>query len=829
MAVAARKSKRGKPAAAGPEAGFSIAPRIHQDFGQFYQTELTPDRAKRILRAAASGDPYEQAALFDEMLETDGDLDNAYRTRLLGFTGLPWEIVSALQVGRYAGKPDPANEALAEEIAEYCRDVCDNIEGFGELLVHLADAVGRSVSVGQFIWDSAGGDKRPVAAEPVRHTQLRIDPQEPQRLRILAEGDWRGRPLDEFADGQFIVHQPRSLGGSFFRGGLHRAAVVGHMFKRSARKSWMFGIEVFGLPISVVKYDGTDAAVKTQILKMISDLGVGRGGLFPKGCEFEFADVSKQGQWPHERLMAYIEAGYSKLYLGQTLTTQIGETGGANAAAQVHDEVREDIRNDDIRAESCTLRDQLLRPLVLYKFGERGAKLIPHLRRVIEEARDDAADMAILKAAVNELGYPVPQRYVKERFSLPTIDEAQLDEALPGRPQSSFDPFGAGVGGQGSGDVQLTRNRANIRLVANSALTQISGRKSAMAKLIPWVITAALASQAHSEEVVQRFSAALEPLESGQWSVVSGQFPEEISRALAAAFEALPTADLQELARQGLLAAELAGRSLAKEQMDKIHTINKMKSNPVNPVNPVDSSVLVANVEGISFEKLPFVEAIQSFQDRIGMTPDEFIKLDREARSRAWRVAGVWDMDLLAVLHTNLARSIADGETVRDFRQRVLPSMLDREGWTGENPWHSSVVFYQNFAMATAAGRFRQYDDLAVGHWRFTNTGDSCPICLPHVGKVFSTRDTNRTPPLHFWCDCDAEPVFEQELQPGEVTHSNDVSAPALVEERSRPSGFQWDPRHYGALEPIDLAKYPTVYHEAFRRMAEARGLKVAA
>lgn len=233
--------------------------------------------------------------------------------------------------------------------------------------------------------------------------------------------------------------------------------------------------------------------------------------------------------------------------------------------------------------------------------------------------------------------------------------------------------------------------------------------------------------------------------------------------------------------------------------------------------------------ERIDFERLPFIEAIESLRDRIGLNPEEFIALDREARSRAFRVAGVWNMDLLAAVHTNLLLSIKNGETARDFRLRVLPEMADREGWTGENPWHADVVFYQNFAMSHAAGRQRQYEEFEIPAWRFVATGDSCPICEPQVNHIFRVGDTARMPPLHFWCDCESEPVFEDEVdKAGALSSSAELKNTALEAEHERPSGFKWDVRQYGNLEPINLSKYSPDLREAFHRFALAGRLPIA-
>lgn len=409
--------------AAKPDAGRVLSPRTH-DFNQVFATDLTPPLARAILQAAAYGRPDQQDKLFDEMLEKDEHLRHASRTRMVALRGLEFEIMSAAQVGR-AGS---VNEKQADAAADYCRDVIAGIEGFGGALVHMLQAIGRGTAVAQMIWDR----NVPIAAEPVEFKRLLEDRREPWRLRIADAGDELA--IDEFEPGQFLVHRPEVIGGSHFRGGLFRASVVGHMLKRLDLRAWGRGVEAFGLPIAVGHYSSSPTKTeKDEILRMLRDLGVARGGVFPQGAEITLVEMQNRGQWPHERMINWINAGYSKLWLGQTLTTEIGETGGAMAAATVHNDVRQDIRDDDIRAESETIREQLLKPLVRYEFGDTAARSTPYFRRVVEEARDLKETAEMVAIAVNELGVQVPQAFVVNELGVPVVEGTDVQAAIPGK------------------------------------------------------------------------------------------------------------------------------------------------------------------------------------------------------------------------------------------------------------------------------------------------------------------------------------------------------------------------------------------------------------
>lgn len=140
------------------------------------------------------------------------------------------------------------------------------------------------------------------------------------------------------------------------------------------------------------------------------------------------------------------------------------------------------------------------------------------------------------------------------------------------------------------------------------------------------------------------------------------------------------------------------------------------------------------------------------------------------------------------------------------------------------NPWHADLVHYQNFAMAHGAGRLREYQEFGVEAWRFVANGESCPICEPVIGRVFALTDRRFFPPLHFFCDCEEEVVFEEELQPGEVQDSSRVDNPAFVRQQARPSGFKWDPASYGNLEPVRLGRWPAELQGPIRALGGRLG-----
>ncbi|MCK6483735.1 MAG: DUF935 family protein [Phycisphaerae bacterium] len=780
-----------------PKAG-RIALPGPRDVGGILAGDMTAERLIGLLRRGGTTAPDAQSELFDLMLERDEDLANAERTRREALTGLEWELLSADQLGNRSGRID---EAAAQRAMQACLEMLEDIEGLEMALAHLATAVSYGLAVVEVEWGKGpsqmAGALSPIALHVVDHAMVTADMTDPRRLRLIWSDNLQGVLLDEQPAGKFIIHAPRAIGGVPYRGALLRPAAVGWLEKRYGRRWEMIWLELFGTPFRTATYppDWTSSQIDS-LLENLRAWGAAGIAIYPQGGEMQIHEGGGSRNVPHEVVIARVNAAYAKLFLGQTLTTEIGESGGSRAAATVHDEVRRDLLLSDARAELATIRRDLLRPFVAATLGD--AALTPWFRRITEEPADLSSELGNLSIAVNELGLEIPARHASELAGVPLVEGADPEAAMPGRRGGGFDAFG-----------DFAPQRESLRIVANRRLTELARRRSAIGRALGWVATAVLASQGHVFAMADSAAAIAADVRDA----------DEAAAALGRLMTGERIADLVELERQLLLAGELSGRAAAREKTVRARFQAQARG--------IRGARWQANA-GIDFARIPFVRAIEALRDRIGLTPDAFAALDAEARSRAWRVAGVYQMDLLAVLHQALVASIAAGETGRDFRRR-LDEQMASGGWVGESPWHADVVHYQNFVMAHSAGRYREFGEADIQYWKFTAWGDTCPICEPNINKIFRMDDQRLAPPLHFFCDCVAEPMFDDEIEPGDAVDSRSIRNPALEAERARPSGFRWDPASYAAVAPLELARFPTELRGVFESFARGRGWEITA
>ncbi|MFQ5429228.1 MAG: DUF935 domain-containing protein [Phycisphaerae bacterium] len=414
--------------AAGPPKPGILAGRRADDLWRDYPADgLTPRRLVSIFREADQGSLSAQMALFEQMEEKDAHLASVANTRRLAVTGLPWEIVSAAEMpGGSAERGITTDRARADAAAAHCETVLRNLPGFEETLTHLSLALGRNLAVAELVWEAAPTGLRLAELVPIDFTRLLIDDR--GAIRILTDA----APFDgiELPPDKFIVHSPHAPSGHPMRGGLLRVTALAYLAKHFAIKDWLIFAEVFGMPVRIARYqpDATPQE-KRELLDMLKQLGADATGVFSKAVEVEIQQTRLPGETNlYENLCIYFDREISKAWLGQTLTTDTIRTRASVGVATVHERVRHDLRDDDLRKEAHTLRRCLLAPLTRFEFGADAP--VPFFRRIKDQTLDPEQLTRVLDVAVNRLGARVPARWVHAALGVPEAEKA--DAVLPG-------------------------------------------------------------------------------------------------------------------------------------------------------------------------------------------------------------------------------------------------------------------------------------------------------------------------------------------------------------------------------------------------------------
>lgn len=409
-----------------PETREVAAAQVTDKYSEYPSDGLTPVRLAEIFKEADAGDVLRQAELFEEMEEKDPHLFSQLQTRKNAVTGLDYEII-----------PFDSDDPRDKEIAEFVEAQLGGIEGFEDIMLDLLDAIGKGFAVSEIMWSY---DEGHVVVGDIRSRHQKrffwdsIDDSFKVRTQEAPEGILLPK-------NKFIVHKYKARSGHPSRAGVLRVVAWMYLFKNYTLKDWVAFCEVFGMPLRLGKYQpGASEEDKRALMQALISIGADAAGIFPDGTAIEFVNTEKTSSTDlYERLARYCDEQVSKAILGQTLTSDSG--GGSYAQSKTHNEVRHDLTVADCKALAATLRRDLIRPLVLYNFGED--KRIPYLRFDAEESEDLTQTATVLGTLIREAGLKVPTSYIYKKFSIPKPEGDEEIATPPGQTAqgAGFGPF----------------------------------------------------------------------------------------------------------------------------------------------------------------------------------------------------------------------------------------------------------------------------------------------------------------------------------------------------------------------------------------------------
>jgi len=385
---------------------------ILDSFRRYLTDTPTPARMASLLKDIDNGDVAAMVELNEEMEAKDAHLQAVASRRRQAVTALEWSIERSPRA--------EDEDAAADDAAAYVADVLDGIEAWPDTLKHLATAIGPGIAATELVWDKG----IIVDTVDVPGHRLTSQPWMDQSIRLQVDNDWQGMPM---LRGKFIVYTPQSRAGYPMRCTITRAQLLLWVIKHHARANWAGFCEVFGMPVRVGKYgEGATSEEKTALRSMLENMGSDRWGMFSDSVSIEMIEAGR-GTHPYSDFIDWLETKQTILYLGQTLTTDVGSVGSF-AAAKVHENVAASILLDDLANEGQVIRNQVIRPLVAMKWPGRDVPMPVFVRKLIETKNIDADRLALEQVrAAKELGLRMDDAEVYERLGL-TMPEDQPDE-----------------------------------------------------------------------------------------------------------------------------------------------------------------------------------------------------------------------------------------------------------------------------------------------------------------------------------------------------------------------------------------------------------------
>ncbi|KGJ86436.1 DUF935 domain-containing protein [Colwellia psychrerythraea] len=371
---------------------------------------LTPQKLADILIGAEQGNIIAQCELAEDMEEKDGHVFAELQKRRRALLGVDWKIVP----------PRNASDAEIKD-AEMLQEHFEDMTMLDDVIFDMSDAILKGFSNQEITWQQQGSLWLPSNIEFKDPSWFMTHPaQEPGQNRNelrLRDNSAEGEALQPFG---WISHSHKTKSGYLARSGLARVLAWPYLFKNYSVRDLAEFLEIYGLPLRLGKYPtGASQEEKNTLLNAVMSIGHNAGGIIPKGMEIDFQEAAKGTQQPFEYMVGLMEKTISKAILGGTLTSQADGKSSTNALGNVHNEVRQELRDSDLKQIANTLTRDLVFPMY-YLNGKsyRHQLRAPRFEFDITEAEDLKAFSDSLPALV-DVGFKIPLQWAQEKVQIP--------------------------------------------------------------------------------------------------------------------------------------------------------------------------------------------------------------------------------------------------------------------------------------------------------------------------------------------------------------------------------------------------------------------------
>ncbi|EMC9263993.1 DUF935 domain-containing protein [Vibrio cholerae] len=385
--------------------------QLHKHYADHPSSGLNPRKLASILQNAEQHDLIAQCELAEDMEEKDAHIQSELAKRKMALLGQDWHIV-------------PPRNASAQEKrdAEMVQELIEDATWLDDAIFDMSDSLLKGFAALELQWQFqekhhiiTGYDFRDPSwftTHPDRRNELR-----------LRDNSFEGTALQPLG---WITHVGKAKSGYLGRRGLVRVLAWPFLFKNYSVRDLAEFLEIYGLPLRIGKYpDGATEREKYTLLKAVMSIGHNAGGIIPKGMEIDFEKAADGASDPFMAMISWCEKSQSKAILGGTLTSQADGKTSTNALGNVHNEVREEIRNFDLKRIAATLTRDLVYPLyVLNGASYRNPHRHPRFEFDLTEAEDIKQLSDSLPGLVG-LGMKIPMQWVHEKTQIPQAKDGE--------------------------------------------------------------------------------------------------------------------------------------------------------------------------------------------------------------------------------------------------------------------------------------------------------------------------------------------------------------------------------------------------------------------
>ncbi|MDX2125093.1 MAG: DUF935 domain-containing protein [Aeromonas hydrophila] len=386
--------------------------QLRRHYSEHPTVGLTPGKAAAALKEAEEGSLIAQCELAEDMEEKDAHLQSELGKRRRALLGVSWTI------------EPPRNASAAEKRdSDMIRELLEDFTWLDDAIFDATDAVLKGFSAQEFSgWELVEGLQLPKGIVWRDPAWFQTHPDDWNQLR-LRDGSKEGAALNPFG---WLTHKAKSKSGYLARTGLIRTLVWPFLFKNYSVRDLAEFLEIYGLPVRLGKYpEGATEKEKATLLQAVLSIGHNAGGIIPRGMEIEFQNAANGQADPFVVMMDWCERSISKAILGGTLTSQADGKSSTNALGNVHNEVRQEVRDADLRQLAATLTRDLVYPLfALNGKSFQGPRRAPRLEFDVTEP-EDMRDLAYPLRALVGMGMQIPAQWVRDKLQIPVPKDGE--------------------------------------------------------------------------------------------------------------------------------------------------------------------------------------------------------------------------------------------------------------------------------------------------------------------------------------------------------------------------------------------------------------------
>ena len=338
--------------------------------------------------------------VYREMI--DAHLDAVKNKRFAAITSRAWTIDGS-----------KGDQNKAKFVEEYLWNI-----DLRNTISQMLEAIGFGYAVHEIVWDAVATDLGvlilPTSIKDRKQEWFKFDSD--SKLLLQTKDGTR----QEMPARKFLVTRNRPTTANPYGNATYSRCFWPLAFKKGGLKFWMLFVEKYGMPKAIGKVPPTATdAEQQQFLKMLAGLIRDAVAVIPQTGSVELLETRLSGTNPHAEIIAWADKAMSKAWLGETLTTEQTSSGGTQAMATVHNDVRADLALDDAAMVESSI-NQLIR--WIYEINWPNEKEIPWMNIILPEDLQEARLERDVK--LTQLGVKFNAQYITDIYG---IDEKYFE------------------------------------------------------------------------------------------------------------------------------------------------------------------------------------------------------------------------------------------------------------------------------------------------------------------------------------------------------------------------------------------------------------------